>query len=199
MLNIDGNLDDLYGKLKNCLQDGDEWRWNDDAVETALNEPTAYDKLTNNIIHYILKIYESIKLKNNLPKLKNIWIEHISPKTIPKNSDNCGYELTKQNKYSKKFESQYLNCIGNLMLSTDKQNRDELSNKSFFAKLNIYNENKLGLKQQKELESFFAKPKKIKWGIAEIENRRKKIVDFAMKEWSFCNTIQQFGVLEISV
>jgi uncharacterized protein with ParB-like and HNH nuclease domain len=196
MLNFDGNLNDLYNKLKNCLQDGNEWRWNDEAMKTTLNEPAAYDKLTNNIIHYILKVYENLELKNELPKLKNIWIEHISPKTPPKNAYNCGYELTKQNKYSKKFGVQYLNCLGNLILSTDKQNRDELSNENFSEKLNIYKNNKLGLKQQKELEHFFEQPKKVKWGIAEIEGRQKKIVEFAMKEWSFYNTMQQFVIEE---
>ncbi|MCL1834249.1 MAG: HNH endonuclease family protein, partial [Leptospirales bacterium] len=152
ILDFEGDLFALYSGIKsNFANDENEWRWTDDSMHEVLIG-SIYGKVTNNVVHYIFKIYENIVFGNDFPKLKKIWIEHISPQT-PKNVFGSGYELTKKYKYSIKFQSQYLHCLGNLMLSTEKQ-QHELDNKVFFEKLKIYNKNELGLMHQTELEKF---------------------------------------------
>jgi uncharacterized protein with ParB-like and HNH nuclease domain len=184
ILGFEGNLNKLYFDIKKNFA-GEEWRWTDDAMQEELNGPI-YGSVMNNVLQYILKIYEEHIAGTECPKLKKICIEHISPQT-PKQEENTGYELTKQLKYSKKFASDYLNCLGNLVLSVEKQNRDDLSNKNFKDKLAIYRDNKrnLGLMQQKEIEKFIGDMNKPQWGCAEIDKRREKIVNFAMQEWGF--------------
>jgi hypothetical protein len=183
ILDFNGDLNKLYQGIKTNFAEAEgEWRWTDDAMQEVLHGPF-YGKVTDNILHYILKIYENHISEKECPILKNIWIEHISPQSPPQRVDS-GYELTKQLKYSKKFESQYLDCIGNLLLSTDKQNR-ELSNKIFKDKLKIYKNNTLGLKQQCEIKEFVTDNKFPQWGISEIEKRKITLIDFIMKEWGF--------------
>ena len=185
ILNYKGDLNCLYIGIKENFA-GDEWRWRDETMEEVLNGPF-YRKVTDNILCYILKIYEEKISGMEFPKLKKIQIEHIAPQN-PKKENDTGYELTKQNKYSIKFRNNYLDCLGNLVLSTEKQNCDLLSNNNFKEKLTIYNNNKLnlGLKQQKEIKTFL-KNNKLRWSYAEIDLRHEKLVKFVMNEWGFEN------------
>ncbi|EMB3082805.1 TPA: DUF1524 domain-containing protein [Providencia rettgeri] len=49
--------------------------------------------------------------------LHNQQIEHIAPRTPTDGSPlETGYELNEQGEYSEDFSSEYLNCLGNLML-----------------------------------------------------------------------------------
>jgi len=192
ILNFQGDLNTLYNGIRSNFADDEiEWRWTDEAMRDVLMGPV-YEIVTNNVIHYIFKIYESQIYGGDFPKLKNISIEHISPQTPPPPKViDSGYDLTKKNDYSVKFRNQYLHCIGNLMLSAGKQQND-LSNKKFIEKIEIYNRNELGLKHQTELKKYFENPKKIKWGIAEIKKRRDAIIDFILEQWSFQNNERYF-------
>jgi uncharacterized protein with ParB-like and HNH nuclease domain len=189
ILDFQGNLKLLYSNIKIKFSEED-WRWTDDSMHEVLMGPV-YEKVTNNVIYYILKIYEQEISKKECPKLRRISIEHISPQTPPKVT-NSGYELTKKSEYSVKFKNKYLHCIGNLLLSNEKQ-QHELYNYKFSEKYKIYKNNILGLEQQKEINKFFLSPKKIKWGIPEIENRRNRIIKFIEENWNFKNNDKYFS------
>ena len=186
IVGFNGNLNKLCTGIIDNFS-GDEWRWTDESMEDVLNG-SIYGKMTDNVLHYILKVYEEKISGKECPNLKKIWIEHISPKS-PRQEENTGYELTKKYKYSKKFESEYLDCLGNLVLSTAKQNRDLLGNKNFKDKLAIYNNPKLnlGLKQQEEIKLYVDKNDRPFWGYKEISLRHEKMVKFIMNEWGFIN------------
>lgn len=183
ILDFNGDLDKLYQSIKTNFAEDEKCWWADEAMQEILDGPF-YGKVTDNILHYILKMYENHISGKKCPQLKKIWIEHISPQSPPQQADS-GYELTKQLKYSKKFERKHLDCIGNLLLSTDKQNRDELGNKIFKDKLRIYKNNKLGLKQQYEIEKFVTNNKLPQWGSSEIDRRKDALIEFIMAEWGF--------------
>jgi hypothetical protein len=182
ILNFEGNLESLYSNIKKEF--GDDWRWSDEAMDAVLFGPV-YEKVSNNVIHYIYKIYEQEKSGKECPKLYKISIEHISPQT-PGNEPNSGYELTKKYEYSVKFQNKYLHCLGNLALSTGPQ-QIKLGNKPFNKKLEIYTnpEENLGLKHQEEMPLFLEPSQEIKWGIPEIKKRLDCMIKFIKKEWSF--------------
>jgi len=143
----------------------------------------------NNVLFYLLWRYE-----NNLQNkgysvqhftIDNQQVEHISP-IAPTNGEaiETGYDVNSDNEYSEEFISNYLNCIGNLMLISGSHNAS-IGNKPFAHKLSSYNQNPL-LNQQAEIKNFSKKEnQKDVWKKASIDERQKKIVDFAIQEWSF--------------
>jgi hypothetical protein len=194
LLSFNGNVKELYENIIQKIEN-EAWYWNDDMLNEALNSPL-YGKVSEHIIQYMLQIYENSISNDKFPLLHNRSIEHISPETIKNDLqayDDYGYDVTKQGRYSVRFESKYLHSIGNLVISTGKQN-SVLSNKSFEEKLEIYNNwyklktftekhQTFKLNQQIEIKNF-VKGKKVKWGEDEIKRRGEKIVNFALKEWS---------------
>lgn len=80
------------------------------------------------------------------------------------------------------FLEKKLNCIGNLMLISGSHNAS-IGNKPFEEKLGSYKSNPL-LKQQTEIPSFL-EGDDIHWKTADIDARKKKILDFAVPEWNF--------------
>ena len=93
-----------------------------------------------------------------------------------------GYDVNEDNKYSQEFLEKKLNCIGNLMLISGSHNAS-IGNKPFEEKLGSYKSNPL-LKQQAEIPSFL-EGDDIHWKTANIDARKKKILDFAVPEWNF--------------
>ncbi len=175
-----GDLDDLIMKIQNKLNDA--WYWGDNRFSEVLNG-WMYG---NRVIHYLLWEYEeSIQSKGYLIgsiRIKDEQIEHISPQTEPNEAVAAGYEVESNNFYSEEFKSKYLNCLGNLMLISRSHNAS-IGNKPFVDKLNSYNKNPL-LNQQGEIKEF-VDSQTIEWKAINIEKRHKKIVEFAIKRWSF--------------
>lgn len=189
-----GDLNKLYRDIKRNF-DSDEGRWTDKAMEEVLNRPI-YRKVADNVLQFILKLYEEHISEKECPKLKNISIEHISPKQ-PKPEENTGYALTKTKpfRYLSDFENGgYLHCLGNLALSTGEQNA-RLYNNNFKEKLVIYSdcEQNLTLKQQEEIQKFTKNSRDPQWGMTEIDARHEKIVTFIMQEWGFENHDKRFN------
>jgi hypothetical protein len=117
--------------------------------------------------------------------IKNKQIEHISPQN-PTNGTpiETGYEVDDNNQYSEEFIEERLNCIGNLMLISGSHNAS-IGNKPFTDKLQTYNKNPL-LNQQAEIKDFAVQEdSKDVWKSESIDKRHKKIVDFAIENWSF--------------
>ena len=118
-------------------------------------------------------------------KIENEQIEHISPQN-PTNGEpiETGYDVDNNNQYSEEFISDYLNCVGNLMLISGSHNAS-IGNKPFKDKLETYNKNPL-LNQQAEIKNFSIKENNEDvWKSESINKRHDVIVDFAIKTWSF--------------
>ena len=183
LMDFNGDVDKLRVNIKDKLNES--WYWGDNNTENYL-----YGGLYGNkILNYLLWRYEdSIQNKGyNVQnfKIKNEQIEHISPKK-PTNGEalETGYDVDENNEYSEEFISDYLHCIGNLMLISGSHNAS-IGNKPFKEKLETYNQNPL-LNQQAEIKDFAVQEKnQFVWKKESIDKRQKTIVDFAINVWSF--------------
>jgi len=183
LLNFKGDVNKLKQDIKHKLNE--TWYWGDENTENYL-----YGNLYGNkIINYLLWRYEDyIQNKgyniNNFT-IENEQIEHISPKN-PTNGEPIatGYDVNENNEYSDEFISDYLNCIGNLMLISGSHNAS-IGNKPFKDKLETYNKNPL-LNQQAEIKEFaMLENNEYVWKSESIDKRQDVIVNFAIKTWSF--------------
>lgn len=182
LLEFNGDVDLLKNSLESKLNEA--WYWGDDNTENHLYG-NMYD---NNVVNYLLWRYEeSLQGKGYSIKdfsIENEQIEHISPKQPDNGVIENGYDTDDNNKYDEEFKDDYLNCIGNLMLISDSHNAS-IGNKPFSEKLDSYNANPL-LKQQAEIKDFAkVENKKPVWKKESIDERQEKIVQFALKAWSF--------------
>jgi hypothetical protein len=116
-------------------------------------------------------------------------IEHISPQVPPNGQAiESGYDVDVNNQYSDDFISNKLNCLGNLMLISGSHNAS-IGNKPFEEKFTSYSKNPL-LNQQAEIKVFSKNESgKQIWKEESINERHKKIVDFAIITWSFDSVI----------
>ena len=140
----------------------------------------------NTALHYLLWEYEeSIQPKGykiGSIVIDNEQIEHIAPQTpTDGNALESGYEVDEHGQYTEEFVKIHLNCIGNLMLISGKHNAS-IGNVKFTEKLNSYKQTPL-LKQQSEISSF-VNNEFPEWTHVHIEERKKKILDFAFKRWN---------------
>jgi len=181
LLSFSGDLADLIEKIKNKLNES--WYWDDERTKEFLNGAM----YNNKVLNYVLWRYEnSIQNKGYSIKkfsIENEQIEHISPLN-PTNGEpiKTGYEVDENNQYSEEFITSKLNCIGNLMLISGSHNAS-IGNRPFNEKLKTYKSNPL-LNQQAEIEKF-AKEETSKpvWKSKSIDDRKKKIIDFAIRNW----------------
>jgi len=111
------------------------------------------------------KIYEGIE-----DKKVGWWLEHIAPRTEKPES---GYEA-----YDEEFKNEYLNSIGNLLLTSDSHNI-KLGNKPFVEKLSSYK--KSSMEHHREVENF---SQNNIWTKKSIMDRRKHIIQFVLDTWS---------------
>ena len=183
LIEFNGDIDKLGQDIKEKLNES--WYWGDDNTSNYL-----YGRLYGNkVLNYLLWRYEdSIQSKGyNIQnfKIKNEQIEHISPRNPTNGAPiETGYDVDENNKYSENFISDYLHCIGNLMLISGSHNAS-IGNKPFKDKLQTYNRNPL-LKQQAEIKIFaIQENNQDVWKRESIDKRQEAIVNFAIKTWSF--------------
>ncbi|PHO09591.1 hypothetical protein CPG37_08810 [Malaciobacter canalis] len=182
LLGFEGDVNTLKRNIKNKLNES--WYWGDENTENHFNTENMYD---NNVLNYLLWRYENFlqskgyNIKNF--SIENEQIEHISPRQPNNGVIENGYDIDENSEYDEEFHTEYLNCIGNLMLISGSHNAS-IGNKPFNEKLNSYNKNPL-LNQQAEIKSF-AKEEDGKpvWKKESIDERHKKIVDFGLDTWS---------------
>jgi len=183
LVEFNGDNEKLVKAIKSKLNES--WYWGDENTESYL-----YGRLYGNkVLNYLLWRYEdSLQNKGYGITSFNIieeQIEHISPQN-PTNGEpiKTGYDVDNNNEYSEKFIAEYLNCVGNLMLISGSHNAS-IGNKPFIEKLVTYNQNPL-LKQQAEIENFAIIEHGVKvWKEDSIDSRQSKIINFALKTWSF--------------
>jgi uncharacterized protein with ParB-like and HNH nuclease domain len=180
--NFDGDVEVLTVNIKRILNDN--WYWSDSRIKEYLND----NMYENSTVNYVLWEYEhSIQSRgydSNKVKIHQEQIEHISPQTTDKEGIASGYEVNSQKEYSEEFIEDWLNSVGNLMIISGSHNAS-IGNKPFANKLKSYISNPL-LRQQAEIACFASeKWKKPYWDSVAIEKRHNKIMDFAIKRWSF--------------
>lgn len=183
LLTFNGDLNKLSEKIKTKLNES--WYWGDGNTKSYLNG----GMYGNNVLNYLLWRYENsiqntgYSIKNY--SLKHEQIEHISPRN-PTNGEpiETGYDVDESNQYSEHFINNILNSLGNLMLISGTHNAS-IGNKPFKHKLSSYKENPL-LNQQAEIKDFATNEEgELVWKQESINKRHNKIVEFAMKTWSF--------------
>ncbi len=161
-------IDDLYNDIQKATKKGFKWYWNDGGrFENIItnyfdNEKMHYNRST---LKFVLWQYENhIRLQNRSGALldkelyDNYTIEHISP------------QKPKGEKYSKEFSRDFLHIAGNLALLTKSQN-SKFGNKSFEKKRELF--------QDTALSSYTEIRNKTEWKAKEIEERHKRISEFA--------------------
>lgn len=170
------SLDSLYQDIKNSAESGFKWYWNEkDRFKNIISSYFDDEKYhyNRNTIKFILWQYEnSLREKNRSGALldKELYddytIEHIKPQN-PESEE-----------YTKKFEKNYLHLAGNLALLTQSQN-SKFSNKSFNKKVELF--------QDTALSSYTEIREKKQWTEVEIEERHKRISNFAKAYLSMDN------------
>jgi hypothetical protein len=183
LLEFDGDIDLLRLNIKQKLNE--TWYWGDINTKNYLMG----NMYGNKVLNYLLWRYEDF-LQSKGYKIKNFTIEyeqieHISPQK-PTNQETIksGYDVDENNEYSEEFISNYLNCIGNLILISGSHNAS-IGNKPFKEKLDSYNKNPL-LNQQAEIKDFAeVENGEYVWKKESIKKRQEKIVKFALETWSF--------------
>ena len=164
-----GNIDSLLERIEYIKNTSDWWwaYWNNEKLENSIKYGISVE-----YAKFILWKYETQHLGRFEIQYdkKNIHVEHIAPKTEPKNKPH-GYE-----EYDDDFYNNYIHCLGNLLLLDSKHN-EALGNLEFAKKLKTYKY----LTQQQEVKDFL--PSNGIWGKKAIEKRNKKIVDFVMSHY----------------
>ncbi|MFB5285416.1 DUF262 domain-containing protein [Peribacillus sp. Hz7] len=182
LLDFTGDLLWLKNSFKTKLNEA--WYWGDYRVKEYL-DGYMYD---SGVLSYLLWSYEDFIQSRGYSigncSILNQQIEHISPQTPNNKGVEAGYEVDIENSYSEQFVNEYLNCLGNLMLISGSHNAS-IGNRPFVEKLDSYNSNPL-LKQQAEIKNFISGTVDFPiWDSESINKRHKKLVDFAVKNWSF--------------
>ncbi|MEI6260988.1 MAG: DUF262 domain-containing HNH endonuclease family protein [Deltaproteobacteria bacterium] len=174
------NIDNLYQDIQNASETGFKWYWNDgDRFKNII--PNYFDNekyhYSRNTIKFILWQYENaLRLKNRSGALldKDLYdsytIEHIRPQN-PTDEE-----------YTEDFKKNFLHLAGNLALLTQSQN-SKFGNKSFDKKKELF--------QDTALSSYTEIRKKTQWTEAEIQERQKKISEFAKQYFDIANIINK--------
>ena len=188
-----GNFDQLVKDLKKFVDDLCDF----DHFERRLSLPTFYKDIKHNDLLYLFWKYENYLRKdkqpisaemsydqfvNEDPRTK-FSLDHISPQN-PK--DNTVVEEEPESNESttlQEFKDNYLHSIGNLVLDSISANSSK-SNHNFDVKYRQFYSESI-FKQQKELKNFGSKEEnKLIWNELAIDNRKEKIVEFALGYWN---------------
>jgi len=162
------NIDNLYADIKNVTENGFKWYWNNNEHFKNIIPNYFYNQnyhYNRNTIKFVLWQYENdLRIKNRSGALLNkdlyndYTIEHIKPQN-PKNEE-----------YTEEFRKKYLHLMGNLALLTQSQN-SKFGNKPFEKKIKLF--------QDTALSSYTEIREKTQWTETEINERHKRISDFA--------------------
>ena len=183
LLDFNGDIDILREDIKNKLNEA--WYWGDDNTKAYLDDTNMYNF---GVVNYLLWRYENFLQNKGYSiqdfSIENEQIEHISPQQPNNGAIENGYDIDENKKYDEEFESEYLNCVGNLMLISGSHNAS-IGNKPFGEKLETYMKNPL-LNQQAEIKNFSKIENGLPvWKKESIDERHQKILKFGVETWSF--------------
>ncbi|MBI1228066.1 MAG: DUF262 domain-containing protein [Bacteroidetes bacterium] len=193
-LNSDGNIDKIIGDIIWNIQNNWWWSyWNDNSMHQYLSGHFYRNRVDN----YFLWKYELYISNENHPVphkvtfsdlISNESIEHIAPATET-NGDavSHGYGIYDDRENPEKgiISGGWLNCVGNLMLISQKHN-SSIGNKPFKHKLESYGRDNL-LNQQKEIIAFVHDKSNPIWDVAAISKRQDAMVKAAAEIWNLDN------------
>ena len=165
------DLNNLYQDIRNVTEVGFKWYWNNNEQFNTII-PNYYNKgkfhyYNKSAVKFLLWQYENgIRKEKRSGALldKDLYnsytIEHIKPQ----NPDD--------EEYTEDFKNNFLHLAGNLALLTQSQN-SKFSNKSFEIKKELF--------QDTALSSYTEIRENTHWTETEIEERHKRISEFAIK------------------
>jgi hypothetical protein len=159
-------------------------------LENVFNKSDLYYYLSNNAMNYLFWKYENYLRTQFQPKSSpmsydefndksyqfKITIEHITAQK-PQN----GLRFIDQ---TEKFKEEFLHSLGNLTIAPQSSN-SSMGNSGWDIKKKYYFE-KAPFKTQLEL-SDFVNPRVKQWGQKAINQRRDKIIEFAVSKWGITN------------
>jgi len=139
-----------------------------------------YENISKNDLNYLFWQYENYLRRTEYPEntlvgfrqYRSLSIEHIIPQT-PRQVTVWMDEL---------FWENYVNNIGNLVLDISYENSAK-SNFGFDGKYKYFYQNSR-FYSQRELANFL-NPQTAEWDKSSIDDRRSKIVNFALKYWDY--------------
>jgi hypothetical protein len=188
-----GYVDTVVSGMIGDLRSNGWWEyWSDKVMMDLLHTGYFYQ---NRVDNYLLWRYEldlcadsgyPLSLKVGYRDLvSNESIEHIAPQTeTTGGSIAAGYGTYTDSTNPKDGikSGEWLNCLGNLMLISQRHN-SSIGNKAFQTKLASYGKDNL-LAQQKEVVEFVDDPHQPVWNVSAISKRQQKILKTAKRLWS---------------
>lgn len=183
-----------FQNLRNSLKGMIEYYCNDTEFRNALLSSTFYLDIASNDKNYLFWKYENYLRRTEQPvfselsyaefvsvdKKTKFSIEHIVPQN-PKETKVIS-DLTILPEMTNEFKEKYLHSIGNLTIDPLSANISK-SNNDFVLK-NLKYFRKAPLKTQNELE-YYLNPDLATWDKTAVEQRRDKILKFALENWSY--------------
>lgn len=174
-----GNVKTLEGELRWASQKGFKYYWEfNDGIREFLERPSQYDRRTR----YMLWKYEN-HLRANERGVYHLSLQEYLNETEGQSLDGSIEHIMPQQPenlvHSDVFKMQYLNSLGNLVLMTRGRN-SSLKNKLPLEKAESLEYTTPYLSQQAVVKTI----RQVRgWGEEEIKERKKTIVDFAIKYW----------------
>ena len=179
---IESRKDEKFKEIINEIKEAISWYGADDYFKENLQNSQLYNNLQTHEIKYFFFELERYKAKTTKEELGMDWknveektqIEHILSQT-PKGFDSWSEE-------EKEKHSKNVHKLGNLTITGWNQtlsNKDFWNEEEFNVKRPIYE--KSNLRVQRELAKYN------KWGVEQINEREKELVEFALERWKCKN------------
>lgn len=171
-LDYDGNLTELEAKLEEYANNGFKWYWNFTGdFESRLGGRYHYFKSSR----YLLWKYENDLRIDKTEALMTYddFVNTFGKFNLENTLDHWAPQKPDGIEYSQDFKDNYLNNIGNLVLSTRGRNSSDSNN------LPEDRSTESILLQRQKLES-----SKAKWDEKEIQKRQDDIINFAKRYWN---------------
>ncbi len=160
-------------------------------IENVLRKPDLYQYLSSNALNYLFWKYENYLRTQFQPKSSAMSYEEFNDKNyqyritidhITSQNPQNGLQFAER---TEKFNEESLHSLGNLTIAPQSSN-SSMGNSGWDIKKQYYFE-KAPFKTQLEL-SDFVNPRVKQWGQKAINQRRDKVIEFAVDKWSVANT-----------
>lgn len=172
-----GNLDELTGKLRDVSQNGFKWDWDfNGEIRRFLEGTHQYDERTR----YLLWKFENDQRseeRGEHPLLLQVYLNETEGQSLDGSLEHIMPRDPEMLVHTEEFKRDYLHNLGNLVLMTRGRN-SSLKNKLPSEKAVELNRTSY-LTQQAVVETILTEG----WGEKQITDRKKIIVEFAMRHW----------------
>ena len=187
---FNGNFEGFINDLKQFVDS----YCNDDEFGRYLSSPNFYNEIGRNDQNYLFRKYENhLRTKeqpvfpemsydefNNSDSRTKFSIEHIIPQNPKENKVTAEGSESILPEINKDFQEEYLHAIGNLTIDPKSANSSKLNHPFEYKDQNYFR--KAPLKTQNELSDFLNQETG-QWDQDSIDQRKKKILEFALDYW----------------